>query len=81
MSTTTQISDVSSLARRLSELEHFTVPRARVEPEVEVVLERTTRVPVPRRTRVFLRHGAGADEHRWFADLTLTAPQRPRSTA
>ena len=81
MSTTTHISDVSPLAKRLSELEHFTVPRARVEPEVEVVAERTTRVPVPRRTRVFLRHGAGGDEHGCFADLTLTAPQRPRPTA
>ena len=35
-----------------------------------------TRVPEPRRSRIFLRSGAG--RHGAFADLTVTAPQ-PRT--
>jgi hypothetical protein len=46
-------------------------PAAEVIPIHQVV---PPRVPLPRRSRVFLRHGAG---HGAFAELTLTAP-RPR---
>jgi hypothetical protein len=70
---------VSEFAGRLKDLEHFTgtlVPRR--EPETDPVAEEAPRrVPVPRRSRVFLRHGEG---HGVFADLTLTAP-RPRPAA
>jgi hypothetical protein len=66
------------LAGRLKDLEHFTGQRSgrdEAEPEAIPVHEpRLSRVPVPRRSRVFLRHGEG---HGVFAELTLTAP-RPR---
>ena len=66
------------LAGRLKDLEHFTEQRAarpQSEPDTIPVNEvPATRVPVPRRSRVFLRHGGG---HGVFAELTLTAP-RPR---
>ena len=68
---------VSYLAGRLKDIEHFTGSLAPRQPEAEVipVNEATvTHVPVPRRSRVFLRHGEG---HGVFAELTLTAP-RPR---
>ena len=68
----------SEFAGRLKELEFFTgslVSRSRSAPEVcdegPADGARRTRVPVPRRSRVFLRHGEG---HGAFADLTLTAP-------
>jgi hypothetical protein len=54
-----------------------TVPDAAPEPPAEVIPIHqavSARVPLPRRSRVFLRHGEG---HGAFADLTLTAP-RPR---
>lgn len=35
-------------------------------------------VPVPRRSRIFLRHGG---EHGSFADLTVTAPPQRHTTA
>lgn len=67
----------SNLAGRLKDLEHFTgglvgehVPDHEAEP-VPISRSRVTRVPVPRRSRVFLRT---ADGHGAFADLTLTAP-------
>ncbi|PKH37891.1 hypothetical protein SAMN05192575_101963 [Nocardioides alpinus] len=64
------------LAGRLKDLEHFTgtpVARREAEPDAVPINEApSTRVPVPRRSRVFLRHGAG---HGVFAELTLTAPR------
>lgn len=65
---------VSDLAGRLKELEHFTGALVRREPEPEaipVVEAPLARVPVPRRSRIFLRSGGG---HGVFAELTLTAP-------
>lgn len=65
------------LAARLKDLEHFTGqraarPQADTEAGVIPISEApSTRVPVPRRSRVFLRHGGG---HGVFAELTLTAP-------
>ena len=65
----------SNLAGRLKDLEHFTGAngaRREHEPEaIPVGAARATRVPEPRRSRVFLRTGEG---HGAFADLTLTAP-------
>ena len=65
--------DTSDMAGRLAELERITgglLPRR--EPEVVVIPEAARPlIPVPRRSRVFLRHGEG---HGAFADLTLTAP-------
>lgn len=65
----------SVLAGRLKELEHFSgalvakrQPELTVDPAIEAPV---ARVPVPRRSRVFLRHGEG---HGVFAELTLTAP-------
>lgn len=71
------------LSGRLRDLEQLTGSLvARQQPEPEAVVESipihdapVTRVPVPRRSRIFLRSGAG---HGVFADLTLTAPQ-PRT--
>ena len=65
--------DTSEIAERLAELERLTgtfLPQR--EPEVVVIPEAARPlIPVPRRSRVFLRHGEG---HGTFADLTLTAP-------
>lgn len=67
---------ISNLAGRLKDLEHFTgalVPRQEPEAEVIPINEApAARVPVPRRSRVFLRSGEG---HGVFAELTLTAPR------
>ncbi len=70
-------SQMSYLAGRLKDLEHFTGPlAARREADVIPIREaRATCVPVPRRSRVFLRN---ADGHGAFADLTITAPH-PRA--
>ena len=72
---TTQHIDV---AARLKDLEHFTGAVAmRRQPESDAIPvgeAPATRVPEPRRSRVFLRSGGG---HGVFAELTLTAP-RPR---
>ena len=69
----TQVSDLSG---RLKDIEHFTgALAARREPDAEVVPINEApmvRVPVPRRSRVFLRGGGG---HGVFAELTLTAPR------
>jgi len=46
-------------------------PQAAVIPIPEVP---RSRVPSPRRSRVFLRNGGG---HGSFAELTVTAPPRP----
>ncbi|WP_439937451.1 hypothetical protein ACS3YM_16145 [Nocardia sp. N13] len=65
---------VSDLTGRLKELEHFTGALVRREPEPEAIPvddAPLTLVPVPRRSRIFLRSGGG---HGVFADLTLTAP-------
>jgi hypothetical protein len=66
----------SNLAGRLKDLEHFTGAlvggREQVpdhEPKTMPISK--TCIPVPRRSRVFLRTGDG---HGAFADLTLTAP-------
>lgn len=70
---------VEDLSGRIKSLDMFTgslVARSQPEPAVEAVPVHEPaplRVPLPRRSRVFLRHGAGV-----FADLTLTAP-RPRA--
>ena len=61
---------------RIKALEQFTgalVERSRAEGEAIAIHEAPpTRVPEPRRSRIFLRSGGG---HGVFADLTLTAPQ------
>ncbi|HSU01590.1 MAG TPA: hypothetical protein VLK03_03495 [Nocardioides sp.] len=66
------------LAGRLKDLEYFTGQRTATgasEPDAIPVHEAPpASVPVPRRSRIFLRHGEG---HGVFAELTLTAP-RPR---
>ena len=64
------------LASRLKDLEQFTgaLVRRHPEPEPDVIPINEApeaRLPVPRRSRIFLRHGQG---HGVFADLTLTAP-------
>ena len=62
------------LASRLKDLEQFTgaLVRRHSEPDAIPITEApVARVPVPRRSRVFLRSGKG---HGVFADLTLTAP-------
>ena len=66
---------VSVLAGRLKDIEHFTGSLAPRQPDAEVIPineDAVTHVPVPRRSRVFLRHGEG---HGVFAELTLTAPR------
>jgi hypothetical protein len=66
---------VSDLAGRLKDIEHFTGSQAPRQPDAEVIPineAAVTHVPVPRRSRVFLRHGEG---HGVFAELTLTAPR------
>ena len=75
---------VGDLSGRIKALDIFsgslvarTVPDEVPEPSVEGIPIHEVgpaRVPLPRRSRVFLRHGEG---HGAFADLTLTAP-RPR---
>ena len=62
------------LTGRLKDLEHFAGSRVRPRGDAEsipIVEATVTRIPVPRRTRVFLRGGGG---HGVFAELTLTAP-------
>lgn len=63
------------VAGRLQALEQFTgalVERPAAESvAIPISDARPTRVPVPRRSRVFLRSGKGNGA---FADLTLTAP-------
>lgn len=65
--------DVSA---RLKDLEHFTgamVTRRQPEPEAIPINEAPPAcVPVPRRSRVFLRSGGGNGV---FAEFTLTAPR------
>lgn len=74
---------VGDLSGRIKALDMFSGalvarPQAEAEPapvgEVPIHQVVPARVPLPRRSRVFLRHGEG---HGAFADLTLTAP-RPR---
>ena len=45
---------------------------------VELLPEPTRLVPVPRRGRMFIRHGEG---HGAFSDVTLTSPARPGEVA
>jgi hypothetical protein len=65
--------ETSDVAGRLAEIERLMGGRLpRRVPEVVVIPEASRPlIPVPRRSRVFLRHGEG---HGTFADLTLTAP-------
>ncbi len=67
---------ISERAARLREIERLSGSvvdlRAGSEP-VAVQEARTSLVPVPRRSRVFLRHGEG---HGAFAEMTRTAPPR-----
>ncbi|GAA1437000.1 hypothetical protein GCM10009641_37920 [Mycobacterium cookii] len=70
---------VEDLSGRIKSLDMFTgslVGRSQPEPAAEAIPVHEPaplRAPLPRRSRVFLRHGSGV-----FADLTLTAP-RPRT--
>lgn len=65
-----------TLAGRLADLEHFTGSLvARPQADADVIPINggpRARVPVPRRSRVFLRSGEG---HGVFAELTLMAPR------
>lgn len=62
----------NQLTGRLEELGRLDGTLVRRTPEVvEVAPAPRGLVPVPRRSRVFLRHGEG---HGTFADLTVTAP-------
>jgi len=70
--------EASTMAARLKHVESLTggLARRRAEPETIPQDEAPVGlVPVPRRSRIFLRHGKdrrkGPGE---FADLTLTAP-------
>lgn len=67
--------DDGHMADRLRHLELLTGGLARRTAEPEEIPENgppAQLVPVPRRARVFLRHGEG---HGTFAELTLTAPK------
>jgi hypothetical protein len=67
--------ETADLSGRLKELEHFTGAfgaRGQRESEAIPINEApVTHLPVPRRSRIFLRNGEG---HGVFADLTLMAP-------
>lgn len=72
------ITQTFDLTGRIKDLEQFTGSLVRRHAEADVVVEAipvhdapVTRLPVPRRSRVFLRSGEG---HGVFAELTLTAP-------
>lgn len=63
-----------NMAERLKQVESLSGGLVRRSAEPEAVPKHeapVSRVPVPRRSRIFLRHGKGHGE---FADLTLTAP-------
>ncbi len=63
-----------NMAERLKQVESLSGGLVRRSAEPEAVPENeppVSLVPVPRRSRIFLRHGKGHGE---FADLTLTAP-------
>ena len=62
------------LAARLKDLEHFTSQRGEQQQADVIPIQETplSRLPAPRRSRVFLRSGGG---HGAFAELTLTAPR------
>ena len=72
---------VEDLSGRITSLDMFTgslVARSQPEAAAEMIPVHEPAplaVPLPRRSRVFLRHGGGA-----FAELTLTAP-RPHAVA
>lgn len=65
--------ETSDIVGRMADLHGLTGARLpRREPEVIVIPEaKHPLIPVPRRSRVFLRHGEG---HGTFADFTATAP-------
>ena len=63
-----------NMAERLKQVESLTGGLVRRTAEPDAIPEHeapVSLVPVPRRSRIFLRHGKGRGE---FADLTLTAP-------
>jgi hypothetical protein len=70
------------LTGRIKSLEQFTGSLVARDPEVSADHEQIpineaprSRVPNPRRSRIFLRSGGGREGgHGVFADLTLTAP-------
>jgi hypothetical protein len=70
------------LTGRIKSLEQFTgslvarhAEAGADHDEIPIVEAPPTRVPNPRRSRVFLRSGGGREGgHGVFADLTLTAP-------
>ena len=65
--------ETSDTVGRLTDLRRLTgAPLPRREPTAIVIPEAARPlIPVPRRSRVFLRHGEG---HGAFADFTVTAP-------
>ena len=72
------ITQTFDLTGRIKDLEQFTGSLVRRRAEADVVAEAIpindaplTRLPAPRRSRVFLRSGEG---HGVFAELTLAAP-------
>ena len=71
---------ISERAGRLREVERLTGSVVALRPGSQPAPAPATRVsvvPVPRRSRVFLRHGEG---HGVFAEMTLTAPLRRSAT-
>lgn len=73
------ITQTFDLTGRIKDLEQFTGSLVRRHAEADLAVVEAipvhdapvTRLPVPRRSRVFLRSGQG---HGAFAELTLTAP-------
>ena len=71
------------LSGRIKSLEQFTGslvarhPEAGADEQIPINEAPRTRVPHPRRSRIFLRSGGG---HGVFADLTLTAPHPHAAT-
>lgn len=75
------------LSGRIKSLEQFTGslvarhPEAGADEQIPINEAPRTRVPHPRRSRIFLRSGGGDEGgHGVFADLTLTAPHPPVAT-
>ncbi len=69
-----QDDQIAQRAHRLQEVERLTGSLVALRPAPEPIREAPlSLVPVPRRSRVFLRHGEG---HGAFAEMTLTAPLR-----
>lgn len=77
-------SETSGMAGRLRQVEESTraalLQRQQVvsRSALELLPEPTRVVPVPRRGRMFIRHGEG---HGAFSDVTLTSPTRAGEVA